>query len=99
MTTSEAVSQIRGPKGSMVELFIERLDKDGQKSYLEKQVLRDIIEVPSVRSKILNQSGVKLGYLEVSIFGDQTNKLFTRAISELLDAQVQGIILDLRGNG
>ena len=83
----------------MVELFIERLDKDGQKSYLEKQVLRDIIEVPSVRSKILNQSGVKLGYLEVSIFGDQTNKLFTRAISELLDAQVQGIILDLRGNG
>ena len=99
MTTSEAVSQIRGPKGSMVELFIERLDKDGQKSYLEKQVLRDIIEVPSVRSKILNQSEVKLGYLEVSIFGDQTNKLFTRAISELLDAQVQGIILDLRGNG
>lgn len=99
MTTSEAVSQIRGPKGSMVELFIERLDKDGQKSYLEKQVLRDIIEVPSVRSKILNQSGLKLGYLEVSIFGDQTNKLFTRAISELLDAQVQGIILDLRGNG
>lgn len=99
LTTSEAVSQIRGPKGSMVELFIERLDKDGQKSYLEKQVLRDIIEVPSVRSKILNQSEVKLGYLEVSIFGDQTNKLFTRAISELLDAQVQGIILDLRGNG
>ncbi len=99
LNTSEAVSQIRGPKGSTVELFIERLDKDGQKSYLEKQVVRDIIDVPSVRSKILTQSGVQLWYLEVSVFGDQTNKLFTRAISELLDAQVQGIILDLRGNG
>ncbi len=60
MTTSEAVSQIRGPKGSTVELFIERLDKDGQKSYLEKQVVRDIIDVPSVRSKILTQSGIQL---------------------------------------
>lgn len=54
------MSQIRGPKGSTVELFIERLDKDGQKSYLEKQVVRDIIDVPSVRSKILTQSGVQL---------------------------------------
>ncbi|WP_425294437.1 S41 family peptidase, partial [Mesomycoplasma ovipneumoniae] len=74
LTTSEAVSQIRGPKGSTVELFIERLDKDGQKSYLEKQVVRDIIDVPSVRSKILTQSGIQLWYLEVSVFGDQTNK-------------------------
>jgi len=31
-----------------------------------------------------------LGYLEVSIFGDQTNRLFTK---------VKGSILDLRGNG
>lgn len=99
LSTSEAVQKIRGPKGSSVQLFIERIEKSGEKSYLEKEVVRDIIDVPSVRSKILTHSGVKLGYLEVSIFGDQTNKLFTRAISELLGEKVEGFILDLRGNG
>lgn len=99
LTTSEAVQKIRGPKGSSVQLFIERIEKSGEKSYLEKEVVRDIIDVPSVRSKILTHNGLKLGYLEVSIFGDQTNKLFTRAISELLGAKVEGFILDLRGNG
>lgn len=99
LSTSEAVQKIRGPKGSSVQLFIERIEKSGEKSYLEKEVIRDIIDVPSVRSKILTHSGVKLGYLEVSIFGDQTNKLFTRAISELLGEKVEGFILDLRGNG
>ena len=35
----------------------------------------------------------------MSIFGDQTNRLFTRAISELLEAKLNGLFLDLRGNG
>ena len=99
LSTMEAVQKIRGPKGTKVQLFLERVEKTGEKSYLEKVVERGIIDVPSVRSKILNQSWVLLGYLEVSIFGDQTNRLFTRAISELLEAKVKGIILDLRGNG
>lgn len=99
LSTMEAVQKIRGPKGTKVQLFLERVEKTREKSYLEKVVERGIIDVPSVRSKILNQSWVLLGYLEVSIFGDQTNRLFTRAISELLEAKVKGIILDLRGNG
>lgn len=99
LTTSEAVQKIRGPKGTKVQLFIERIDKSGEKSYLEKEVSRDIINVPSVTSKVLTQSGVSLWYIEVSVFGDKTNKLFSRAVSELIEHKVKGIILDLRGNG
>lgn len=99
LTTSEAVQKIRGPKGTKVQLFIERVDKSGEKSYLEKEVSRDIINVPSVTSKVLTQSGVSLWYIEVSVFGDKTNKLFSRAVSELIEHKVKGIILDLRGNG
>lgn len=99
LSTTEAVSQIRGPKWTVVDLFIERVDKTGQKEYLDILVTRDIIDVPSVRTKILEYDGNKLGYIEVSVFWDQTNKLFTNAISEIVQEKVEGVIIDLRGNG
>ena len=99
LTTAEAVQKIRGPKGTKVQFFIERIEKSGEKVYIEKEVVRDIVDVPSVRSKILTQSGVKIGYIEVSVFWDKTNKLFSRAVVELVENHVKGIILDLRGNG
>ena len=68
LSTMEAVQKIRGPKGTKVQFFIERIEKSGEKVYIEKEVVRDIVDVPSVRSKILTQSGVKIGYIEVSVF-------------------------------
>ncbi|MDO4713240.1 MAG: S41 family peptidase [bacterium] len=99
LTTFEAVSQIRGEKGSEVELFIERVDKSGEKSYLTLKVIRDIIDIPSVKGEVLMLSGQRIGHLEVSIFGDQTNKLMNQAITHFLDEKVEAIILDLRSNG
>ena len=99
LTTTEAVQNIRVPKGTKVQFFIVRIEKSGEKVYIEKEVVRDIVDVPSVRSKILTQSGVKIGYIEVSVFWDKTNKLFSRAVVELVENQVKGVILDLRGHG
>lgn len=99
LSTSEAVQKIRGPKGSTIELFIERPSATGKSEFLEKIVTRDIIDIPSVKGTLVNYSGTTLWLLEISIFGDQTNKLMNRAISEFLEAKVKGIILDLRGNG
>lgn len=98
LTTNEAVSKIRGEKGTKINLFIERPNNSGSNEYLEKEVVRDVINIPSVRGNILNYSGHKLWHLEVSIFWDQTNKLMNQAIKEFLDNKVEGIILDLRGN-
>jgi len=99
MTTVEAVSQMRGPKWTSVFLFIERVDKNWEKQYLEKEVKRDVINVPSVTQKVFEENGVKIWYIEVSMFWDQTNRFFTRAISDLLEEWVKWIIIDLRGNG
>lgn len=60
LTTSEAVRKIRGPKGTQVQLFIERNSQDGKQEYLHKEVLRDVIDIPSAKGQILTQSGVKL---------------------------------------
>lgn len=98
LSTFEAVSKIRGTKGSEVELFIERVDKSWEKSYLTLKVVRDIIDIPSVQGTLLTGAWHRIGHLEVSIFGDQTNKLMNQAITHFLDEKVEGIILDLRGN-
>ena len=98
LTTSEAVSKIRWEKGTKINLFIERTTNSGSNEYLEKEVTRDVINIPSVREKVINYSWHKLWHLEVSIFWDQTNKLMNQAVKEFLNQKVEGIILDLRGN-
>jgi hypothetical protein len=35
-----------------VDLFIERVNKKGKKDYFQVEVTRDIIDVPSVKSKV-----------------------------------------------
>ena len=98
LTTNEAVNKIRGEKGTKINLFIERPNSSGTNEYIKKEVVRDVINIPSVRGNILSYSGHKLWHLEVSIFWDQTNKLMNQAIKDFLDNKVEGIILDLRGN-
>ena len=99
LTTYEAVSLIRGGKWTKVKFWIERPQNSWENQYLVIEVERDTIDVPSVRSKILTHNNQKIWYIEISIFWEQTNKLLTRAISDSVNENVSGIVLDLRGNG
>ena len=99
LTTYEAVSLIRGEKWTKVKFGIERPQNSWENQYLVIEVERDTIDVPSVRSKILTHNNQKIWYIEISIFWEQTNKLLTRAISDSVNENVSGIVLDLRGNG
>ena len=99
LTVTEAVKRIRWPKGSTVDLFVERVDKKWKKEYFHVEIERDVIDIPSVKSKILEKDWVKIGYIEVFSFWDQTNKLFTHAISEILLEKVKWVIIDVRWNG
>ena len=99
LTTYEAVSLIRGEKWTKVKFGIERPQNSWENQYLVIEVERDTIDVPSVRSKILTHNNKKIWYIEISIFWEQTNKLLTRAISDSVNENVSGIVLDLRGNG
>lgn len=92
----EAVDQIRWPKWSTVTLTIERISKDGSKELIEKDITRDTINVPSVNGKTLSGN---IGYINISIIGEETENLLKTTISELKKDQIKWIILDLRGNG
>lgn len=89
LTVSEAVKQIRGEVGTTVKLNILRGD-----AQLEFSIVRATITIPSVTHKIEN----KVGYLQITRFGEDTYALSSAAAEEFIDADVKGIIVDVRNN-
>lgn len=91
MSTEEAVTKIRGPKGTKVKLGVVRDRKDE----LSFTITREDIKVPSVKHEILDGN---IGYLQITQFSDDTSRLAARAAEEFKGKKVKGVVLDLRGN-
>lgn len=91
LSVSEAVNKIRGEVGTSVKLTVIR----GGEAELEFNIVRQQITVPSVTSEILPGS---IGYLKVSRYGEDTAQLSRQAARQFKDANVKGVILDVRNN-
>ena len=87
----DAVQKMRGPKGSKVNLTIQR---DGAPDLLSFTLVRDTIKIESVRSKLIEN----LGYVRVTQFQEATGRDLAKAIKQFKEQKVQGAILDLRNN-
>ena len=95
MALEEAINQMRGEPGSTLTLTIMR---DGQSAPVVIDVVRAIIKVTSIKSRML-ESGY--GYVRITQFQAQTGTEFIDAINALTkenDGQLDGLILDLRNN-
>ena len=90
--SEEAVSKLRGPPGTQVEITVFR---EGLEDSLYFTVTREVIKVPSV-PYTENLDGV--GYIRVSRFGEKTADELEDAIVEFERQGVDGLILDLRSN-
>ncbi len=89
----QAVSKIRGPKGSTVSLTVKHI---GQLESTVIDVLRDVIALPSVLLR--SDPGADITHIRITEFkGDTPTRL-----SEILDTEIEsgskGLILDLRSN-
>lgn len=92
MTIDESVALIRGKKGTEVKLTIL---PNGEKDTKEITIVRDTIEVKSVK---LNFKENNIAHIEITKFGENTDKEFNLAVKEIAAKNTKGIILDLRND-
>ena len=91
-TLSEAVELMRGPVGSKLEITIRR---KGVKKALVFEITREIIEVKSVKSKIIDDS---VGYIRLSAFNENSSKQIKNKIKKFKKNKINKYVLDLRNN-
>ena len=95
LTLNQAVDKMRGAPNTKINLKIMRKGVDKP---LDIVVVRDIIRVRSVRSKIEDD----IGYIRITQFNEQTADGLTKAIKEINEKipadKLKGYVLDLRNN-
>lgn len=94
MDLNKAVNLMRGPKNSPIKITVMR---EGVDQPLEFELVRDIIKVQSVRTRVLEQDYF---YIRLAQFQLDTGKEVAKKLREQLkkNPATKGVILDLRNN-
>lgn len=96
MALPDAVSLIRGQKGTKVNLEIYH---EGDEKPIELSLQRDTIVVKSV--EFMGKTtplGKKVAYIKLSRFGERTFNEWSQAVSDTLASGATGVVLDVRNN-
>jgi len=92
-TLMEAVSLMRGPVGTDIEITIRRKGVKKAKIY---KITREVIEIKSVVSKLIEN---EIGYLRLRAFNENSSNQLKKEISQLEKKnKLTGYIFDLRNN-
>ena len=89
---TEAVELMRGPIGSKIEITVRRI---GEKKAITFEIIRDIIKIASVKSKIIDD----VGYLRLTSFNENSSNQIKEKIKKFKnEKKINKFILDLRNN-
>ncbi|MZP29419.1 PDZ domain-containing protein [Heliobacterium undosum] len=94
MDVDVAVSKIKGPEGTEVNLTVFR---EASKSLLEFKINREKVNIPVVTAEVAKKDS-HVGVLRISQFNMAASSEVDRAIQGFKDKKVKGIIMDLRDN-
>jgi len=95
VSLDEAVKLMRGKRGTSITLTIVR---EGEKKPLNIAVVRDVIKVASIKSRMLEEG---YGYLRISHFQSRSTEDMLHHLSKLKrqsNGKLRGLVLDLRNN-
>lgn len=93
LSLADAISHIRGPNGSWVNLEIIRPGKPGT---ITLRVQRRNIIIPSVDARLLDNG---IYYIQLASFGEKTADEFKGELAKAYEKGAKGLIIDLRDNG
>src|ERR1039457_784774 len=93
LNTMQVAEMLKGPKGTQVQVTIVR---EGYEQPLEIKITRDEISQNSVDDAFIIRPGV--AYIHINKFNENTNDELSEALRKLNEKNLQGLVLDLRGN-
>ncbi len=93
ITSDEAVKQLRGPKGSTVQISIQRYGYEG---LIDLEVERDEIAIQTVQGSFMIDETV--GYVRLQDFSETSSSELRSALAKLDGLGMERILLDIRGN-
>jgi carboxyl-terminal processing protease len=92
LTLQDAVTKLRGPKGTSVIITVLR---EGWEKPKDFPIVREVIQLKSVKYKTLDD---KIGYVKLTQFQQKTPQDLEDALSKLEKDNINSMILDLRNN-
>lgn len=96
LTLVEAVKKMRGPKGLPITISVHRDDK---KELIPITIIRDVIKVKSVRSRLLEEGFI---YVRLAQFQEGSSQEVRAAVEKFggdpKGSNLKGMVLDLRNN-
>src|SRR5947199_1566708 len=93
LNTTEVADLLKGPRGTEVRVVVSR---EGAPDYIPFTVIRDQIERKSVPDASWVRPGV--AYLSILQFAENTGRELDENLKRLGEANIRGLVLDLRGN-
>lgn len=87
-TLSEVADLVKNK--SLINIKIKRNDQE-----LEKEIILDTVEIPSVSSEIIND---EIGYIKISLFAKNTDEQFKKELAKIKEKEINKLIIDVRSN-
>ncbi len=94
LSTQEVSKLLRGAKGTVVDIQIERI---GSLKPMNFTVTRD--EIPRPTIEFAYRLDGNIGYVRIKGFSETTDRELSEKLKEIDESTLQGLILDLRDNG
>jgi len=92
-TTQQAVSRLKGHKGTPVNISIRRRGYEG---FIEMNVVRDAVNITTVRGAFMIDN--ETGYVKLAEFSETSDKELETALQDLAGKGMKRLMLDLRDN-
>lgn len=92
LSLQDAVSKLRGPKGTKVTITIVR---ENVEAPMDITMRREIIVLKSVKSRVIDN---EIGYVKLTQFQERSSDDLVNALKELSEKGIKALILDLRNN-
>ena len=101
-TLGQAVTKIRGPKGSKVKITFEREGKEFDVEIVRNQIIVKSVELSYEHASNCEKNCQNVAYLKLNQFGENTNDEWDIAIDEIKtkwnERLIKGLVLDVRDN-